>query len=78
MIQPLAFSVPCHLTSQHTVPSPWQLTSPQTVILLLGRQHLSVSQPAAAHNLDPKAQHGMGEEELGDGAEAGAALLLVL
>lgn len=59
-------------------PDPEQLTGPKAVILLLGRQHLCVPQPAATHNLDTEAQDRVGEKELRDGAEAGPALLLVL
>ena len=68
-------STPC-LPAQ--TPNPEQLTGPKAVILLLGRQHLCVPQPAATHNLDTKAQYRVGEKELRDGAEAGPALLLVL
>ena len=78
MTKPLTLStsvLPCLPTQ---TPNPEQLTCPKAVILLLGRQHLCVPQPAATHNLDTKAQYRVGEKELRDGAEAGPALLLVL
>lgn len=66
MTKPLTLctlALPCLPTQ---TPDPEQLTGPEAVILLLGRQHLCVPQPAATHNLDAETQYRVGEKELRD------------